>query len=161
MDGVGCVLSGRVRFVCRQLPAPQTARHPLHPRRPGRRLLAPLRTAGGQDFPSPRLCCGRNWQECAGGCIDLILRNDGRSTLVQCKHMECQQVDISFLREMYGLLAHHNADAVKIFCSATYTQEAEPFSHRTSIEIVNIAKLLEPIEISRAVELRPLSGARG
>lgn len=50
------------------------------------------------------------------GGIDLILRKDGRRTLVQCKQWKRQQVGVSVAREMYGLLAHHQAHAVKIVC---------------------------------------------
>ncbi len=43
----------------------------------------------------------------ADGGIDLILRKDGRRTLVQCKQRKRQQVGVSVVREMYGLLAPH------------------------------------------------------
>lgn len=58
------------------------------------------------------------------GGIDLILRRDGRRTLVQCKQWKRQQVGVSVVREMPGLLAHHQADAVKIFCVGTYKKDA-------------------------------------
>ena len=42
----------------------------------------------------------------ADGGIDLILRRDGRTTLVQCKQWKRRQVDVKTVREMYGLRAH-------------------------------------------------------
>lgn len=50
----------------------------------------------------------------ADGGSDLILRKDGQRTLVQCKQRKRQQVGVSVVREMYGLLAHHQAYGVKI-----------------------------------------------
>lgn len=64
----------------------------------------------------------------ADGGIDLVLRKDGRRTLVQCKQWKRQQVGVSTVREMAGLLAHHHADAVKIVCVGTYTSDAERFA---------------------------------
>lgn len=50
----------------------------------------------------------------ADGGIDLILRKDGRRTLVQCKQWKRQQVGVNVVREMYGLLAHHQAHELGI-----------------------------------------------
>lgn len=60
--------------------------------------------------------------------IDLILCKDCRSTLVQCKQCKRQQMGVSVVREIYGLLAHRNARAVNIPCVCTYTKEAEQFA---------------------------------
>ncbi|NIJ86278.1 restriction system protein [Xanthomonas arboricola] len=90
----------------------------------------------------------------ADGGIDLILRKDGRRTLVQCKQWKRQQVGVSVVREMYGLLAHHQAHAVKIACIGTYTKDAERFSHGKSIDLIGGEKLLEMI---RAVQLHTTS----
>ena len=50
----------------------------------------------------------------ADGGIDLILRRDGKRTLVQRKQWRREKVPVNVVREMYGLLAHHNADKVII-----------------------------------------------
>ncbi|WP_426789017.1 restriction endonuclease [Xanthomonas campestris] len=81
----------------------------------------------------------------ADGGIDLILRKDGRRTLVQCKQWTRQQVGVSVVREMYGLLAHHQAHAVKIACIGSYTKDAERFARGKSIELIGGEKLLEMI----------------
>ncbi|MBB2758840.1 UNVERIFIED_ORG: restriction system protein [Xanthomonas campestris] len=72
----------------------------------------------------------------ADGGIDLILRKDGRRTLVQCKQWKRQQVGVSVVREMYGLLAHHQAHAVKIVCIDSYTKDAERFAEGKPIELI-------------------------
>ncbi|WP_434990689.1 restriction endonuclease [Xanthomonas melonis] len=78
----------------------------------------------------------------ADGGIDLILRKDGRRTLVQCKQWKRQQVGVSVVREMYGLLAHHQAHAVKIACIGTYTKDAERFAEGKPIELIGGEQLL-------------------
>ncbi|MCL1532389.1 restriction endonuclease [Xanthomonas nasturtii] len=81
----------------------------------------------------------------ADGGIDLILRKDGRRTLVQCKQWKRQQVGVSVVREMFGLLAHHQAHAVKIACIGTYTKDAERFAEGKPIELIGGEQLLEMI----------------
>ncbi|WP_435005048.1 restriction endonuclease [Xanthomonas arboricola] len=81
----------------------------------------------------------------ADGGIDLILRKDGRRTLVQCKQWKRQQVGVSVVREMYGLLAHHQAHAVKIVCIGTYTEDAERFAEGKPIELIGGEQLLDMI----------------
>lgn len=83
------------------------------------------------------------------GGIDLILRKEGRRTLVQCKQWKRQQVGVGIVREMAGLLAHHHADAVKIVCIGTYTNDAVRFARGKPIELVSGERLLEMI---RAVQ---------
>jgi len=83
------------------------------------------------------------------GGIDLILRKDGRRTLVQCKQWKHQQVGVSVVREMAGLLAHHQADAVKIVCVGSYTQDAERFAHGKPIELIGGERLLEMIRAAQ------------
>ncbi|MCC8628134.1 restriction endonuclease [Xanthomonas vesicatoria] len=90
----------------------------------------------------------------ADGGIDLILRKDGRCTLMQCKQWKRQQVGVSVVREMFGLLAHHQAHSVKIACIGTYTKDAERFAEGKPIEMIGGERLLEMI---RAVQLHAAS----
>lgn len=85
----------------------------------------------------------------ADGGIDLILRKDGRRTLVQCKQWRRRQVGVSVVREMYGLLAHHQADAVKIVCVGGYTNDAERFARGKAIELIGGELLLEMIRLAQ------------
>lgn len=81
--------------------------------------------------------------------IDLILRKDGRRTLVQCKQWKRQQVGVSVVREMYGLLAHHQADAVKIVCVDAYTADAARFALGKPIELISGERLLYMIQAAQ------------
>lgn len=85
----------------------------------------------------------------ADGGIDLILRKDGRRTLVQCKQWKRQQVGVSVVREMYGLLAHHQAHAVKIVCIGSYTNDAARFAQGKPIELIGGERLLEMIQAAQ------------
>ncbi|MEC5197089.1 hypothetical protein GGR75_003647 [Xanthomonas campestris] len=46
---------------------------------------------------------------------------------------------------MFGLLAHHQAHAVKIVCIGSYTKDAERFAQGKPIELIGGEKLLEMI----------------
>jgi len=70
------------------------------------------------------------------GGIDLILYKDGRTILVKCRQWRTRLVDVKFVREMYGLLIHHHADAVKIIAIGSYTDDAQRFVNGKPIELV-------------------------
>jgi restriction system protein len=78
----------------------------------------------------------------ADGGIDLILRKDGKTTLVQCKQWKTQRVDVKVVREMFGLLAHHGAAAVKIVAVGDYTGDAQRFAQGKPIELIHGEALL-------------------
>jgi restriction system protein len=78
----------------------------------------------------------------ADGGIDLRLSKNGKSTLVQCKQWRSQRVDVKIVREMYGLLAHHGADAVKIVAVGDFTPDAQRFAQGKPIELIHGEALL-------------------
>ena len=86
------------------------------------------------------------------GGIDLILRKDGQRMLVQCKQWKRQQVGVSVVREMAGLLAHHQAQAVKIVCIGSYTSDAEAFARGKPIELISGERLLEMIQAAQQTD---------
>jgi restriction system protein len=73
----------------------------------------------------------------ADGGVDLLLRKDGKTTLVQCKQWRSQRVDVKVVREMYGLLAHHGAEAVKIVAVGNFTPDAQRFAQGKPIELIH------------------------
>lgn len=87
----------------------------------------------------------------ADGGIDLILRRDGRRILVQCKQWRRQRVPVNVVREMYGLMAHHRADEVRIAALGRFTPDAERFAEGKRIEIIDGSALLAMIEEGGAV----------
>ncbi|MET7143791.1 restriction endonuclease [Xanthomonas sp. PPL139] len=91
----------------------------------------------------------------ADGGIDLILRKDGRRTLVQCKQWKRQQVGVSVVREMFGLMAHHQADAVKIVCVGSYTNDAERFVRGKAIQLISGAQMIQIVRAARQQAAEP------
>ena len=78
----------------------------------------------------------------ADGGIDLILRRDGATTLVQCKQWHSRPVSVMVVREMFGLLVHHGAAAVKIVALGDYTPDARRFAQGKPIELIHGDALL-------------------
>lgn len=87
----------------------------------------------------------------ADGGVDLILRRDGRRILVQCKQWRRERVPVNVVREMYGLMAHHRADEVRIAALGGFTPDAERFAEGKRIELIDGSALLAMIEEGRAV----------
>ncbi len=85
----------------------------------------------------------------ADGGVDLILRKDSAMTLVQCKQWRTKLVDVRVVREMYGLLGHHHADAVKIVAIGSYTDAAEQFVQGKPIELIHGSALLDMVRESQ------------
>lgn len=88
----------------------------------------------------------------ADGGIDLVLRKDGRRVLVQCKQWRRRQIPVNVVREMYGLLAHHSADAVKIACIGAFTRDAVKFAQGKPIQLIGGEELMRMI---REVQAAP------
>lgn len=93
----------------------------------------------------------------ADGGIDLVLRRDGRRTLVQCKQWRRQKLPVNVVREMYGLLAHHGADQVCIAALGGFTPDAARFAQGKPIRLIGGAELLAMIQ---AVQARDAGAAR-
>lgn len=86
----------------------------------------------------------------ADGGVDLVLHKGSRRTLVQCKQWRARQVSVATVREMWGLLAHHGADAVKIVCAHAFTRDAADFARGKPIELVTGQALLDLINAVRS-----------
>lgn len=85
----------------------------------------------------------------ADGGIDLVLRKQGQIILVQCKQWRTRQVSVKVVREMFGLLAHHAANAVIVVSIGDYTADARQFIQGKPIELINGEQLLSMV---RAVQ---------
>lgn len=93
----------------------------------------------------------------ADGGIDLILRKNGKTTLVQCKQWQNWQVGVKVVREMYGLLMHHQAAAVKIVALGDYTSEARRFAHGKPIELIHGGELIATVRSLQKTRARATS----
>jgi restriction system protein len=77
------------------------------------------------------------------GGIDLILRRDRSTILVQCKHWRRRRVGVAIVRELRGVMAQHQAAAGVIVTCGTFTKEAEAFAGEVAIELVGGVELTE------------------
>jgi restriction system protein len=90
------------------------------------------------------------------GDIDLVLRKDARTELVQCKAWKTPRVGIATVREMHGVRRHREADAVWIASIGAFTDEAVGFAHGQPIELLDRERL---VELVRGVKA-PVAGDR-
>ncbi|WP_430388869.1 restriction endonuclease [Dyella sp. 20L07] len=91
----------------------------------------------------------------ADGGVDLFLHKNGQTTLVQCKQWRTYKITVNIVREMFGLLTHHGAAAVKIVALGDYTPDARRFVVGKPIELIDGQTLLasvRKVQISRSPE---------
>jgi restriction system protein len=59
---------------------------------------------------------------------------------------------------MYGLLAHHSADAVKIACIGTFTRDAARFAEGKPIELIGgeeLMRMIREVQAAKSENVRP------
>lgn len=99
----------------------------------------------GEAFRRQGFLVEETGQGGADGGVDLVLHKDGRTVLVQCKRWRQRQVSVTTVREMWGLLVHHGADAVKIVSVGEFTPDARRFAERKAIDLISGTALLAMI----------------
>lgn len=92
----------------------------------------------------------------ADGGIDLMLRKDGATWLVQCKQWRTQAVGAPVLREVWGLVSHHAAHGAIVITSGRFTREAHAFAEGKTLELIDGPRLLTLVRaVQRAPSTRP------
>lgn len=81
----------------------------------------------------------------ADGGIDLVLHQQGKRYLVQCKQWRKQSVGVKVVREMFGVLHHENAAGVIIVTSGRFTKAAEDFAEGKKVKLIEGRQLAEMI----------------
>jgi restriction system protein len=82
---------------------------------------------------------GRNGPD---GGVDLRLRRDKLTTLVQCKQWKAYDVGVKPLRELQGVVAAQNADRGILVTSGRFTADAhEEFKNNRNIELIDGPRL--------------------
>lgn len=59
------------------------------------------------------------------------------------------------VREMWGLLAHHGADGIKIVCVGDYTPDARRFASGKAIELITGQDLVAMVDAVRQTASKP------
>lgn len=83
------------------------------------------------------------------GGIDLVLRKNGGTTLVQCKHWKAHQVGVRELREFFGVIAAEKGAGGLFVTSGEFTAEAKAFAEDKPIGLINgeaLEELLPPVQ---------------
>ena len=73
----------------------------------------------------------------ADGGIDLALKKDGETFLVQCKQWKVYKVGVTTVRELYGVMAANGATGGFVVTSGVFTDEARAFASGQNIELLD------------------------
>ncbi len=73
----------------------------------------------------------------ADGGVDLVLKKNGETILVQCKHWKMESVGVVIVRQLLGVVYDKKASGGIVITSGTFTQEAIDFSRGNPIQLVN------------------------
>jgi restriction system protein len=71
------------------------------------------------------------------GGIDLALMKDGQRYLVQCKHWRKDQVGVTVVRELNGVMAAMDAHGGYVVTGGQFTRDAREFARGTHIELMD------------------------
>lgn len=83
------------------------------------------------------------------GGIDVIAEKDGLKHYIQCKKYITSTVSVSEIRDFYGAIANHLAQAKGFFITTNnFTLEAERFAEDKPIELIDGYKLIKYIRLS-------------
>jgi restriction system protein len=95
----------------------------------------------------------------ADGGVDLILRRDSRTLLVQCKQWKVFSVGAPVIREMFGLLTAEKANEAIIVTSGKFTRDAQDFAAGKPICLIDgpqLLALVQSVQMSTGVSPVPL-----
>ena len=73
----------------------------------------------------------------ADGGIDLALKKEGETFLVQCKQWKSTKVGVTTVRELYGVMAAQGAVGGFVVTSGVFTDEAKAFASGQNIELMD------------------------
>ena len=79
----------------------------------------------------------------ADGGVDLRLRRDGTTAIVQCKRWKTYKVGVKPVRELFGVMTAEKAGRAIFITSGVYTDEALRFAEGKPLELVDGAQLAE------------------
>ena len=71
------------------------------------------------------------------GSIDLVLKKEGETFLVQCKQWKAYKVGVSTVRELYGVMAAKGAAGGYVVTSGVFTDEAQAFAAGRNIKLMD------------------------
>jgi restriction system protein len=95
------------------------------------------------------------------GGVDLVLTRGTERFLVQCKQWRAQQVPVTIVRELYGVMAAQHAAGGYVVTSGRFTKDATAFAAGRNIELIDgdgLPTLLrQPKKVVSASRMAPVS----
>lgn len=93
----------------------------------------------------------------ADGGVDLVLKKDGRTVLVQCKQWRTAKVGVRVVREMFGIMTAQKAEMSIIVTSGSFTSEAKDFAAGKAIDLVAEKDLINLIgDVQKTGNIEPV-----
>ncbi|HAM52409.1 MAG TPA: hypothetical protein DCP92_17565 [Nitrospiraceae bacterium] len=90
------------------------------------------------------------------GGVDLIVKKDGGTSLVQCKNYRVSKVSLSMVRDFYGPMnANLNIGGGYFITTGMFTLGAKHFADDKRIELIDGAKLMAYVRMASAKEILP------
>ncbi len=87
----------------------------------------------------------------ADGGVDLRLKKEGGVFLAQCKHWRSRKVPVQVVRELMGVIVANGATGGIVVTSGVFTNEAQSFADKATIELIDGKKLAEMLPLVQAV----------
>lgn len=83
------------------------------------------------------------------GGVDLVLRKNKETYLVQCKQWKAYKVGAQPVREFYGVMAARGAVGGYFVTSGIYTEDAEQFAKGRNLDLIDGRRLRKMIDAAR------------
>jgi len=80
------------------------------------------------------------------GGVDMVLRKDGQTTVVQCKQWKVFSVGAPVVRELFGVMTADRAERAMVITSGKFTRDAQAFAEGKPIELIDGSALLELVK---------------
>ena len=113
----------------------------------------------GQGFRLQGYSVAENFEAGPDEGIDLKLRKDGETYLVQCKQWRAFKVGVPVVRELYGVMAAKGASGGFVVTSGRFTAEAEAFAAGRNVRLLDGPKLERMLKQARGVVSTPGTAA--
>lgn len=85
------------------------------------------------------------------GGIDLLLRREGKATLIQCKHWKTWRVGVKEARELLGVVASERAHYGIVVTYGSFTEDAIAFAHKNPITLVagpELERMIRSVQVA-------------
>jgi restriction system protein len=88
----------------------------------------------------------------ADGGVDLVLRKSGATYLVQCKRWNKGAVDVTVVRELYGVMHDRKAQGGFVITSSRFKQPAVDFAKGKPLKLIDGKELHQMIRAAKAAQ---------